>query len=680
MIAPQHIAVIGASSNTQKPGGKALRNLIAHHFKGPVYAVNSGKLEVEGAIHLTSTSELPHVDLAIMAITARACLEEIDTLLAKGVRAFIIYSAGFGEAGIQGKELERQLLQKLNEANACMLGPNCIGLINGNYKGVFTTPVPDYDPNGCELVSGSGATAVFIMEAAASSGLRFSNVYSIGNATQNGAEELLEYMDQSFDPASSPRVKLLYLEHISNPFKFLKHASSLISKGCHIAAIKSGYSEAGSRAAASHTGALASSDAVVRALFKKAGVVYCSSRDELIAVGCVFQSKPLRGPRIAIITHAGGSAVILTDVMTSLGLVVPAIPPERSEHLLASLQPGSSVSNPIDFLATGSAQNLADIIDFCEGYEEIDAMVVVFGSSGLFNVRDVYQVLDQKMKSCDKPIYAVLPSVVNARREIELFLQKGHVNFADEGALGRALPHVFFCPRPSFGMTHLAEMETATIRSLISQAPEGYLSAAMSRELLAAAGIPIVGEWNCNTPEALEAILATAGYPLAMKVLGPVHKSDVSGVLLNIADAAQARTAFQTLMDIRGALGVSLQPMVSGAELFCGAVRQAAYGHLVMCGMGGIYVEILKDIASGLAPISMEEALQLIRSLRCYPIFGGYRNQPVIDERAFADLIVRVASLVHLAPEISELDLNPIKAEGSRLSVVDYRICIRKSG
>ncbi len=680
LIAPQSIAVIGASSSTQKPGGKALRNLLEHGYKGRLYAVNAGDLDISGALHFRSSKELPQVDLAILAIPARACLDELDVLLEKGVKAFIIYSAGFSEAGEQGKILERQLLQKVNEANACLIGPNCIGVINGNYKGVFTSPVPEYDPNGCELVSGSGATAVFIMEAAASSGLRFSNVYSIGNATQNGVEELLEFMDHSFDPAVSPRVKLLYLEQISNPFKFLKHASSLIHKGCHIAAIKSGYSAAGSRAAASHTGALASSDAVVRALFKKAGVVYCSSRDELIAVGCVFQSRPLLGKRMAVITHAGGSAVILTDVMTSLGLEVPAIPSSRSEQLLASLQPGSSVANPIDFLATGTAKNLADIIDFCQEYEGIDAMVVVFGSSGLFNVRDVYQVLDQKMKSCTKPIYAVLPSVINARKEIEQFLRKGNVNFADEADLGRALPHVYFCPRPSFGMTHLAEMETATIRSLISQAQEGYLSAEMCRALLTAAGIPLVEERSCSSAEELEHILTNVRYPIALKLLGPVHKSELGGVLLNIADGDQARSAYAQLMQIKGAAGVAIQPMVAGAELFCGAIRQAAYGHLVVCGMGGIYVEILKDIASGLAPVSMEEALQLVRSLRCYPIFEGYRKQTPVDERAFADLIVRVASLVHLAPEIAELDLNPIKAEGSKVLAVDYRICIRKQG
>src|SRR5690554_540086 len=210
------------------------------------------------------------------------------------------------------------------------------------------------------------------MESAILNGLRFSNVYSIGNASYTGVEEILEYMDQTFDPEKSPRVKLLYLESIKHPFKFLKHATSLIKKGCKIAVIKSGYSEAGGRAASSHTGALATSDTVIRALFKKSGVVYCSSRDQLIAVASVFQTKPLSGNNIAIITHAGGSAVMLTDALSSGGMNVPHLKEEDTADLLKHLDPGSSVANPIDFLATGNAEQLGKIIDFCEVHPDID--------------------------------------------------------------------------------------------------------------------------------------------------------------------------------------------------------------------------------------------------------------------------------------------------------------------
>jgi acetyltransferase len=531
---------------------------------------------------------------------------------------------------------------------------------------------------GCELISGSGATAVFIMEAAHSTGLRFSNVYSIGNASQTGAEDILEYMDINFNPETSPKIKLLYLENIKNPFKFLRHSTSLINKGCRIAAIKSGYSEAGSRAASSHTGAMASTDAVVRALFQKAGVIYCSSRNDLISVGCVLQSQQLTGPRIAIITHAGGSAVMLTDMLSSRGLEVPHLPEDQVADLLKKLNPGSSVANPIDFLATGTAAQLGEIIDKCEQLPMIDAMVVVFGSPGLFNVRDVYQVIDDKMAHCKKPIYPVLPSLVNAKSEIELFLSKGHVNFPDEVELGVALTHVYQCPKPTFGLTYLAEMKDAEIRNIIYQSNNGYLSPAATRELLIAAGIDMVDEYYFNTEASLKARMAEIPRPAVMKVVGLVHKTEVKGITLNIYTYEQMLAEYQRIMAIPGARGVMLQPMVEGIELFCGAKREGNFGHLIICGLGGIFVEVLKDIATGLAPLSMDEALKMVRALKAYPIIEGYRNLPGASEKLFAEAVMRISSLVFLAPEIAELDINPLKGTGDRLTAVDARIRIEK--
>ncbi|HLS29515.1 MAG TPA: CoA-binding protein, partial [Flavobacteriaceae bacterium] len=442
LISPKSIAVIGASENLSKPGGKVLENLLDGNFKGPIYGINKKPIAVEGIKYVADVKDLDPVDLAIIAIPAKYCKPVMRELIDKGTKAFIIFSAGFSEGGEEGIAMEKELVEMVDKVNGTLIGPNCIGVINKNYKGVFTTPVPEYDETGCEFITSSGATAVFLLESAQLTGLRFSNVYSIGNAAQTGVEEILEYMDQTFDPETSPRVKLLYLEEITNPFKFIKHATSLRKKGCRIAAIKSGYSEAGGRAASSHTGALATSDIVIRALFKKCGIVYCDSRDELIATGSVLQTKNLEGENIAIITHAGGSAVMLTDALTTNGLEVPAFDPEDTEELLSKLYPGSSVGNPIDFLATGTAKQLGEIIDFCDNYEKVDGMVVVFGSPGLFNVKDVYEVLDEKMKTSKKPIFPVLPSVINAAKEIKSFLAKGRVNFPDEVNLGKALAHI----------------------------------------------------------------------------------------------------------------------------------------------------------------------------------------------------------------------------------------------
>lgn len=678
LLTPTSIAVIGASEDTSKPGGKVLINLIEGGFEGILYAVNTKSIQVPGVVSVTSLEELPSVDLAILSIPAIACVEVVSQLLQKGVKAFIVFSAGFGEAGEEGKKREERLLEMVNKAGATLIGTNCIGIINQYYKGVFTSPVPNYDPQGCELISSSGATAVFIMEAAMSTGLRFSNIYSIGNATQTGVEELLEYMDKHFD-ANSPKVKLLYLEHIRNPFKFMKHASSLIRKGCRIAAIKSGFSEAGSRAASSHTGALATSDQVVRALFKKAGIVYCSGRDELITTGCVFQSKQMNGDRIAIITHAGGSAVMLTDALSSQGLKVPPIPAEDAAALLTKLHPGSSVANPIDFLATGTAEQLREIIDFCDRYDGFDAMIVVFGSPGLFNnVHDVYQVIHDKMLTCKKPIFPVLPSLINAKKEIETFLSYGHVNFPDEVVLGKALPHIYFNPEPTFGMTHLATMETATIRSIISQSSNGYLNPDETRDLLSAAGITMVRSAVCPNLESLKKQLAHFDFPVVLKVVGPVHKTEVGGVSLNLLNEESVITEFGRLMQISGAQSVLMQEMKHGEELFVGAVKQGLFGHLVLCGLGGVLLEVLNDVANGLAPLSHKEATQMVHSLKGYRIISGYRNREGVNEELFIDTVVRIASLVHLAPEIVELDINPFKGNMTELVAVDARIRIEK--
>lgn len=680
LIQPKSIAVIGASDNTTKPGGMVLKNLINGKFEGKIFAVNPKPVNSEGVTYVAELGNLETVDLAIIAIPASQCLDMVRTLLKNGTKAFIVFSAGFSEAGEQGIQLEKELVDMVNKAGGTLIGPNCVGIISKAYKGVFTTPVPEYDSQGCELISSSGATAVFIMESALLTGLRFSNVYSIGNAAQTGVEEILEYLDVNFDEHKSPKVQLLYLEQVKKPFKFLKHTTSLIQKGCRIAAIKSGYSEAGGRAASSHTGALATSDNVIRALFRKAGVVYCSSRDELIAVGSVFQSKELRGENIAIITHAGGSAVMLTDALTSNGLSVPQFDPDKTAPLLSKLNPGSSVNNPIDFLATGTAKHLGEIIDFCDVYDVVDAMVVVFGSPGLFNVKDVYELLDKKMSTCTKPIYPVLPSLINAEKEIKHFLSGNRVNFPDEVNLGKALAHVFTSTKYRFEKTTLPEMDIVSIRSIINTAQNGYLDAQTNQELLAAAGILLAEQLIISDKSQLGNIKSKIKFPVAMKVIGPVHKTEVNGVMLNINDIEQTVKAFEKLITIPDASAVLVQEMVKGEELYCGAVRQGDFGHVVLCGLGGVFLELLQDTASALAPMSYGEVKSMVESLKAYPLIKGYRNKKGLHEGKFIEIIMRIGALVHIAPEISELDLNPIKADENNMIVVDARICIDKNG
>jgi len=359
--------VIGGSNNTQKPGGAIIRNLKAGGFKGDLRVVNPKDDEVQGIPVIKDVKDLPPTDLAILVVAAKFCPDYVDYLAAeKQVRAFIIISAGFGEETEEGAVFEQHILDTCEKYGAALIGPNCIGLLTNHHHSVFTKPIPNLNPFGADFISSSGATAVFILEAAVQKGLQFNSVWSVGNGKQIGVDDVLEYLDENFDPVHSSRIKLLYIENIGNHEKMLKHASSLIRKGCRIAAVKAGSSESGSRAASSHTGAIASSDTAVDALFRKAGIVRCYSRDQLTTIGCVFSLPALTGKNIAIVTHAGGPGVMLTDALSKGGLQVPQLAHDKAEALKAQLYPGASAANPIDILATGTPEHLGIAIDFCD--------------------------------------------------------------------------------------------------------------------------------------------------------------------------------------------------------------------------------------------------------------------------------------------------------------------------
>ena len=313
LLDPKSIVVCGASSDIHKPGGKALKNLLESAFKGEVYAVNPKETEVQGVKCYAKVDDLPQVDCAILCIAAKFCAQTVDVLAKeKGCRGFIIVSAGFSEENAEGAAIEKHIVDTINSVGGSLIGPNCTGFLNTNYSGCFDTPIPKLDPKGVDFITGSGATAVFIKEYGMSNGLKFNSVWAVGNSAQLGIEDVLEHLDETFDPEKSSHVIMLYMEKIGDPMRLLKHSRSLINKGCKIAAIKSGGSAAGSRAASSHTGALATNDAAVDALFQKAGIVRCHNRQELTTVCAIFMHPEVKGKNMAVITHAGGPAVMLS--------------------------------------------------------------------------------------------------------------------------------------------------------------------------------------------------------------------------------------------------------------------------------------------------------------------------------------------------------------------------------
>ncbi len=680
LLRPQSIVVVGGSNQITKPGGKLLKNLIDNSFKGQLYVVNPKETEVQGIRSYGSADELPEVDMAVLAIPARFCPEVVEILATqKGTRGFVIVSAGFGETDQEGKRLEEEIVKIIDSVGGTLIGPNCIGIITPEHASVFTSPVPRLWSQGCDFISGSGATAVFIMESGIPKGLRFSSIWSVGNSAQTAVEDIVAWLDETYDPETSPKVKLLYLETIRNPDKLLHHATSLIRKGCRIAAIKAGSSSAGSRAAQSHTGAMVSSDAAVEALFRKAGIVRCYGREELVTVANVFLCKELKSRKIAIITHAGGPGVMLTDALEDGGLSIPEIPDSPAKQRLKDmLFPGSSVENPIDFLATGTAEQLGAIIDACEHDLDVDGMAVIYGSSGLFPVREVFQLIDRKMHECKKPIYPILPSLIEVREDVSMFLSGGNVNFPDEVLLGRALTKVINTPYPSEEKIFLEGVDIPMIRRIIDHADMGFQPPEVIHRLFGAAGIPVVREMVVSSEsEALNAA-REIGFPVVMKVVGPVHKTDVGGVVLNVRNEESVRKEFAHLMKIEEATGVLIAQMAFGTELFIGAKYEPKFGHVILCGLGGIYVEVMKDVTSGLAPLTMDEAMSMIRNLKSYRILQGYRGKRGVNIRYFAEIMVRLSSLLRFATEIKELDINPLIGQGNDIFAVDARIRIEK--
>ena len=681
LISPKSIVVVGGSDDTGKPGGNALRNLIETKYSGDLYVVNPKSAEVQGVRAYAHVQDLPHVDCAILAIPAKLCPQAVEVLCRdKGCKAVIIFSAGFHEDGPEGAQLERRIKDTADKYGASLIGPNCIGVITNHYAGVFTRPVSNLSPKGIDIISGSGATVVFIMEEAVRRGLSFSHVFSVGNCAQIGVEECLEYLDETYVHGESSPVKLLYIESINNPQKLYRHARSLTLKCARIAAIKAGYSEEGSRAATSHTGALATPDEAVKALFAKAGIVRVYNRTELVDMASIFSLPAPKGRNIAIITHAGGPAVMLTDVLSSHGINIPHLQGPKADALLEKLYHGSSVANPIDCLATGTKEQLGHIIDACNNdFDEIDSMAVIFGSPGLTDMTETYNFIREKMATSRKPIYPILTSVLNAGDAIRKFRADGGICVVYECAFAEAF--VRMCKMyegVSDDFLH-PDINFPLILDVINSSPDGYLPPQKVQALLDAAGINRAKEFVAQTLQDAVNAAAETGYPLVMKVVGPVHKSDVGGVVLGVNDEATLVREFERMMKIEDTVGIMIQPQLKGREVFIGAKKEGGFGTMVMCGLGGIFVEALGDVVGAKIPFSPAFAHEMIKKLRGYKIIQGIRGEEGVNEVIFAEMVSRVATLCHYAPEIVEMDINPLLGNSVNLTAVDARIRIKRN-
>ena len=679
LFEPNQIAVIGASNDAFKPGGRVIKNIKNHGYQGQLWAVNPKTSDVQGLPVFPSVCALPTgPDLAIVAIPSAFVVETIRDLAAKGTGAAIVLSSGFGEKDTAGKRAEAEMLQIANEARMTLVGPNCSGFLTTAYKGKFAGIIPNRPGRVVDIISGSGAIVDYVMEQGETRGLSFGNVVNLGNSIQIGVEDLVQMFDEHYGPDSA-RILMLYMESIKKPAKLLQHARSLVGKGCMIVGIKAGATAPGERAAASHTGAMATSDTAVGALFEKAGIIRVQSRMALINTACALAiaKGPMRGNRVCVVTDAGGPGVMIIDELHRQGMVVPRLTDVTRQRLGDMLPPESATANPIDALPSRTAKQIRGITRVLGETERdrLDAIAVLLGDSGMSDNTPIYEAVSDAMDNCPIPVYPMFSSLVSSREKIEDFLLRGKMVFPDEVTLGQTLGQVARWRKPEEVPVNLEGYDKAAIERALA-GRSGTLPPETVAAVLQSAGFELPPQIEVSRLEQLASNCPVINYPLAMKVIGPVHKTDVGGVKLGIGDENAALHAWETLMSIDGACGVLLQSMVGGLEVIIGASREGEFGHLVMFGLGGVYAEALKDVKFSLAPLHKGESLRMIRGIRGYSILEGIRGEQGMDIDALADNVQRLSRLVHDFPQISEIDLNPVKGKGADLFVVDARIMI----
>ncbi len=666
LISPQSIAVIGGTNAPATPGGSALKNLIISNFEGKIFVVNANEPSVQGFRTYRDVMEIPDTDLAIIAEDDGDSLKTIEILATKKeCKAIVIYPdrmTGKNSDGtpMPASEIEERIKHLTGEFGISVVGPNSAGVLTTSYSGLYTDTLPCAE-DGIDIISSSRTTISFMIEAAKKYGLRISNIFSVGYSDFTSVEDILEWMDN--DNKENPqahRVIAVYIEKITDAASMLEHCRSMVKRGVGIVAIKGGCTNDEVSSGISHTGVLTSSTNAVGALFRKCGIIRAYGRERMMNIAAILHKARPEGNKIAILTQAGGPAVMLSDALASEGVNVSSIFFE-------------------DFSFGKSAGQISSLIDKYDKDPEIDATVVIFGCRCMSDTSEVYNVMFRKIRDTDKPIYPLFPSASNYEEYINEFHNKGGITFHDEVIFGKALANVINYPEV-FEDSSSPAIDKRIIKKVVSDCPDGWIPPFMVQQLLDASGIDRLRQALVNTPEEAAKAAISIGYPVVLKAIGPFHRTEVDGISLNITDEHTLRTEYQRMMNIEEVTGFIVQPMINelSTELFIGAKREKNFGSMIMCGLGGIFIEALKDISFSLAPVSVAEADNMISSLKSYPIIQGYRGKEGVNQIMLNETIRRVSALCMAAPEIVEMDLNPLIGDEDGVTVIGARIRIDK--
>lgn len=684
LFEPRVVAVIGAARERGKIGAEIFHNLVSSGFTGRAIPINPNAAEVQGVPAYSSLAEVPgEVDLAVIAIPADKVELAVDDCAAKGVKAIVVITAGFSETGEEGRRREAFLMEKVRRAGMRMVGPNCMGHLNTDPKvALNTTFSPIYPPPGnVALSSQSGALGLALLEHASGLNLGISSFVSVGNKADVSGNDLLQYWSE--DPRTE--VILLYLESFGNPVRFSRIARR-VARTKPIVAVKSGRSAAGARAASSHTGALAQSDTVVDALFRQAGVIRTRTLEELFDVASLLAHQPIpRGRRVAILTNAGGPGILAADVCADQGLSLPALSAATTKKLRAFLPAAASVANPVDMIASATPEHYRKSLALLLADDNVDCVIVIFIPPIAVAPDEIASAIVQGAKGTEKTVIATFMSAKGAPAGL-LPIPSYPFPESAAAALARATSYGEWRSAPEGIVPELSGIDAAPARSVIATALArggGWLDPQETQALLGAFGIPVAATRTAQGEAEAVAIASELGFPVVLKAVGPaiVHKTEVGGVKLGLADANAVAEAFRELAHRLGEAmtGVLVQPMVSGGvEVMVGVSQDATFGPLIAYGSGGTLVELVSDVAFRLHPLTDRDVSAMLDEVRGTALLRGFRGAPVADEESLRDLIHRVSALVEVCPEVREMDLNPVKVLTRGARVVDARVRVEQ--
>lgn len=697
LFEPKVIAVVGASRRTEAVGYAILKNLLQTGYKGKIYPVNPKAADVLGVKCIPTVAEIPEtIDMAIFIIPGAAVPAELEACAKKGARAAIVISAGFREIGGEGVRLEREIKQISDAYGIAVLGPNCLGLINNDpnlaLNASFAGTIPK---NGnIAFISQSGALGTALLDYAQGENVGFSKFISLGNKVDVTEIEILRYLKD--DPNTD--VIMMYLEDIGNGREFIELAREITGgetkKAKPILVIKSGRTAQGAKAASSHTGSLMGADEVYDAVFAQSGVLRMDSAEEMFDLAIVFANQPLmKGSRVAIVTNAGGPGIMATDACVRYGLQMAEMSPETVAKLKEKLPPTSNFSNPIDVIGDAQHDRYEHALRTVIAEPNVDAVLVLLTPQAMTEAEATAQVIVDLDKASDKTIVTCFMghSDVEAGVKVLKANQIPHCAFPENSAQTLAVMNRYQqrLHRPRTGIKQYKVNRQAVDAVLRQAMADGqkFLPINLSMEIFSAYDLPVIPWAFVRTAEDAWEQAVKIGFPVVMKVVSQqiVHKVDVGGVRLNLNSADDVQHAFKDIMAVGERLkakidGVFMQRMApKGREVILGMKRDPHFGPILMFGLGGIYVEALKDVTFRVAPIRERSAYDMPRNIRAFKLLQGVRGEPPADLEAIADCLKRLSQLSCDHPEIDEIDMNPLMVygEGKGAGVIDARIILK---